>query len=102
MATATNKPLVCKLTTPELRHRWATVIAELKSLVLERKERDDGYSYQFDGNDANIDRLTEFIKTERKCCDFFIFKLTVNDDSAVLDITGPPGTKEFLEKEVGL
>jgi hypothetical protein len=102
METTANKPLVCKLTTPELKHRRATVIAELKSLVKERTERDDGYAFQFKGSDANLDRLTEFIKTERMCCDFFTFQLTVNDTSAVLDISGPPGAKEFLEKEVGL
>ena len=78
MATTANKPLVCKLTTPELRRRRATVIADLKSLVLARGERNDGYSYRFEGTNANLDRLTEFIKTERVCCDFFTFQLTVD------------------------
>jgi hypothetical protein len=102
MATTANKPLVCKLTTPELRRRRATVIADLKSLVLARGERNDGYSYRFEGTNANLDRLTEFIKTERMCCDFFTFQLTVDETSALLEISGPPGAKEFLDKEVGL
>jgi hypothetical protein len=37
METAT-KPVTCKLTTPELQKRKATVIADLKALVLERKQ----------------------------------------------------------------
>ncbi|HLT72944.1 MAG TPA: hypothetical protein VKZ75_09845 [Cyclobacteriaceae bacterium] len=102
MEEAANIPLVCKLTTPELQKRKATVIAELRALVLERNELNDGYSYHFDGSDQNLDRLTEFIKTERMCCDFFTFRLIVNENAAVLDVCGPPGAKEFLEMEVGL
>lgn len=100
METIANKPLVCKLTTPELQKRKATVIAEVRTLVLERKELGEGYSYRFESSNYNLDRLTEFIKTERMCCDFFTFRLTVNEDTAVLDISGPPGAREFLEKEV--
>jgi hypothetical protein len=36
METAT-KPIICKLTTPELQKRKATVIAQLKALVLDKK-----------------------------------------------------------------
>lgn len=96
------KEITCKLTTPELQQRKATVIANLKALVLERKELQDGYSYQFEGSDQNLDRLIEFIKTERVCCDFFTFKLTIEDHVAILVITGPNGTKEFLKEEVNL
>ena len=67
----TTKPITCKLTTPELQKRKATVIADLKALVLERNELEDGYSYKFEGKDEILDKLNEFIKTERTCCDFF-------------------------------
>jgi hypothetical protein len=33
-----TRPLTCKLTTPELQQRKATVIASLKKQVIERKE----------------------------------------------------------------
>jgi len=101
METAT-KPITCKLTTPELQKRKATVIAELKVLVLTKKDLSNGYRYEFEGSDENLDKLNTFIKTERMCCDFFTFQLTVEENTAFLNITGPKGAKEFLEEEIDL
>lgn len=101
METAPKK-ITCKLTTPELRQRKATVIAELKALVIKRTELANGFSYEFNGTDDILDKLNTFIKTERMCCDFFTFQLTVEDAKAMLNITGPAGVKEFLKEEVDL
>ena len=101
METAT-KPITCKLTTPELQKRKATVIAELKALILDKKELSNGYGYEFEGTNENLDKLNTFIKTERMCCDFFTFQLTVEEDKALLNITGPEGAKEFLKEEIDL
>jgi hypothetical protein len=101
METAT-KPISCKLTAPELQKRKATVIAALKALVLEKKELENGFSYKFDGTDEILDKLNDFIKTERACCDFFTFQITVEGQTARLNITGPNGAKEFLKDEVDL
>jgi hypothetical protein len=97
-----TKQISCKLTTPELQKRKATVIAELKSLVLEIKQLESGYSYRFEATDEILDKLNDFIKTERLCCDFFTFQLTVEENTALLNITGPDGAKEFLTAEVDL
>jgi hypothetical protein len=97
-----GKTISCKLTTPELQKRKLTVLAELKSLVLERKERSDGYSFRFEASDNMLDKLTEFIKTERACCDFFTYGLTIEENTAWLSITGPPGAKDFIQDEMGL
>lgn len=93
----------CKLTTPELQERKKTVIAELKALVLERKETKTGVQYKFDGSDKMIDLLTSFIKTERLCCDFFSFDLSVESEEKFiwLELSGPEGTKDFIETEIG-
>jgi len=101
METATRS-ITCKLTTPELQKRKAIVIADLKRLVLERKELKNGFSYRFEGTDETLDKLNDFIKTERMCCDFFTFQITVEDQTALLNITGPIGAKEFLKGEVDL
>lgn len=98
--TSNNKPLTCKLTTPELQNRKATVIAGLKSLLKNKVELDNGFSYTFESSDQNLDRINDFIKTERLCCDFFNFQLTVDQELAILNVTGPSGAKEFLQKEV--
>jgi hypothetical protein len=102
METTTTKPLTCKLTTPELQKRKSTVIAHLKALVVERTELQDGYSYKFEAKDEILDKLIDFIKTERMCCDFFRFELTVEENITQLQITGPTGAKEFLKEEVDL
>jgi hypothetical protein len=98
----TIKPITCKLTTPELQKRKATVIADLKVLVIDRAEFEDGYSYKFEGKDEILDKLIDFIKTERMCCDFFTFQVTVEEDTALMKITGPNGAKEFLKEEIDL
>ncbi|MGC1240432.1 MAG: hypothetical protein WA874_02535 [Chryseosolibacter sp.] len=96
-----GKPLTCKLTTPELQQRRATVIRELKELLLKKEEIIEGLQFTFQSPDSVLDKLLDFIKSERLCCDFFSFHLSVSGDTATLQITGPEGTKEFLEHEVG-
>jgi hypothetical protein len=54
-------PITCKLTTPEMQQRKATVIASLKKKIVFKKELPNGLSYQFKGTDANIDELANFI-----------------------------------------
>lgn len=96
-----NSTLTCKLPTPELQRRRATVIAELKKIMIRKEEIQDGLQFTFDSNDETLQKLLEFIKSERLCCDFFAFQLSVSGESATLGITGPEGTKEFLVHEVG-
>lgn len=99
-----TKELSCKLTTPELLQRKETVLKDLKEQVLMKKELEDGYAYQFPGTDKVLDQLSEFIKTERACCSFFIFGLSISGDKseAWLELTGPEGAKDFVQTELGL
>lgn len=93
----------CKLTTPELQKRKETVIASLKSKMTEKKELQVGFAFKFSGTDDILDELIEFIKTERECCDFFTFGLSVSGDKseAWLELTGADGAKEFITTELG-
>ncbi|MFZ6009086.1 MAG: hypothetical protein ACOYXT_01965 [Bacteroidota bacterium] len=95
--------LSCKLTTPELQERKRTVIADLKKLVFGKVETETGFKYKFDGSDKVLDLLNNFIKTERLCCDFFVFTLTASSDanSTWLELSGPEGTKDFIKQEIG-
>lgn len=98
-----DAPLTCKLTTPELQHRKKTILAALKSRVLESTEIKEGVKLRFNGGDDMLDLLLGFIKSERLCCDFFAFTLTVTDAAgfARLELSGPPGTREFIRTELG-
>ncbi|HKR06439.1 MAG TPA: hypothetical protein VJY62_17530 [Bacteroidia bacterium] len=101
--TASNN-LSCKLTSPELQQRKTTVIASLKSQVVEKKELENGYAYKFIGSDKVVDELTEFIKSERQCCDFFTFNLSISGDKseAWLELIGPKGAKDFIFQELDI
>jgi hypothetical protein len=93
----------CKLTSAELRKRRETVLTALKGKVKARKELPDGYSFRFENTDEVIDMLTDFVKSERQCCDFFNFSIAVkNDGSLWFDLTGPEGAKEMIGSELGL
>jgi hypothetical protein len=94
--------LSCKLTSSEAQLRKETVIASLKEQMIERKELENGYAFKFKGTDKVINELVDFIKTERQCCDFFIFNLSISGDTSAiwLELTGPEGTKEFIGNEI--
>jgi hypothetical protein len=96
--------LTCKLTVPELQQRKTTVLASLRKQMVEHKELGNGYAFKFKGLDTVIDELTEFIKTERQCCDFFTYDLSISGDGseAWLKLTGPEGSKDFVTQELEL
>ncbi|MCW3120099.1 MAG: hypothetical protein JWM28_4181 [Chitinophagaceae bacterium] len=91
----------CKLTSSEFRERKATVVASLKKQILEKKELKNGFAYKFAGTDNIVDEITNFIKTERQCCGFFKFNMSINGDSETwLEITGPKGAKDVIVNEL--
>jgi len=96
-----NIQMACKLTSPELRKRKEEVIAILKQQLLERSELANGFRYKFNGDDAMLDNLVDFIKSERLCCPFFNFSMEVtNSNFAFLQITGDEGVKSFITGEL--
>mgnify|MGYP003580093695 CR=1 FL=1 len=88
------------MTTPELRKRKEEVIASLKAKVLNRQALTEGYKFEFAATDPIIDEVMTFVKTERVCCDFFAFEVTVAENTLWLSITGPDGAKEFIKSEL--
>jgi len=104
MAKRDTNDLCCNLTTPELQKRKETVLVSLKEQMIGKKELSDGYAFQFPGSDQMLDELTEFIKTERTCCSFFTFDLSIKGDqsSTWLKLTGPKGAKSFVSSELGM
>lgn len=94
--------LTCKLTAPELQARKETVLKNLKEQVIVKKELADGYAFKFPGTDKVLDQLSEFIKTERACCQFFVFGLSISGDKNEiwLELTGPVGVKDIITTEL--
>jgi hypothetical protein len=88
--------IACKLSTPELQQRKATVIAGMRRQILERSTLEDGIAFKFNGTDQMLDELLAFIKTERACCSFFSFTLSIESHHVWLTICGPEGVNVFI------
>jgi hypothetical protein len=68
--------------------------------VRERVAAPDGYSYRFDG--AAFDDIARFVADERLCCPFLTFDIELHPQGGPLwlHLTGPEGTRAFLDAEL--
>ena len=71
----------------------------LKTQMIDKKELENGYAFKFPGVDKMLDELIEFIKTERECCDFFTFNLSIGSDKSYvwLSLTEKEGAKNLSQ-----
>jgi hypothetical protein len=94
-----ENPIACKLTSAELQLRRAEVLAQIKADLINVTELEVGYRFEFPSNQDQIRRLGTLIELEHECCPFLRFQLTVEpgDGPALLELTGPEGTKDFLK-----
>ena len=101
---STPPELSCTLTAPEMQTRKATVLESLCKQILEQKELENGYAFRFEGTDNVMDEIISFVKTERQCCGFFTFNLSIKDNKNFiwLELSGPQGAKAFITTEMGL
>jgi hypothetical protein len=92
-------PIACSLTDPEFQRRRADLLQTFQGALLETKELADGYAYRFPSGGNWIAELAQLITFERECCPFMQFNLRVEPANGPLwlELTGPAGTKDFLE-----
>lgn len=69
--------------------------------VRERRTLPDGYAYRFDAD--VFDEIARWVSHERRCCPFLAFaiELAAADGAIWVRLTGPVGTREFLDAELG-
>ena len=93
-----STPIVCSLTTAELREREATLLAQFRSAVVETEELQDGFVFHLTGGGKVIDLTAELIVAERECCPFLTFEIVAlpNKGPLIVRVTGPAGTREFV------
>jgi hypothetical protein len=91
-------PIACTLTTPELQERRSKLLQGVRAAVLELKELEEGFAYRFSSDDSLLADLFMLIQLEHQCCPFLRFSLIVEAGNGPvwLELTGPPGTQEFL------
>jgi hypothetical protein len=86
--------------TPEVRKRHFEELGpKLRSLRKSVRELDNGYEFEFPGDPATYQLLTEWAIQERLCCPFFDINLQLEpqDGPLWLRLSGRQGTKEFIK-----
>jgi hypothetical protein len=97
--TSNELPIACSLTDPQFQRRRAELLKIFQAALLETKELDDGYAYRFPSGEKWIAELAQLITFERECCPFLRFNLWIEPANGPLwlELTGPNGTKGFLQ-----
>jgi hypothetical protein len=93
-----NPAIACTLTAPELQQRRSGLLKKFQDAVIEVKELEDGYAYRLPSEETWITELAQLISLERQCCPFMTFNLRLEPGNGPiwLELTGPEGTKTFL------
>lgn len=92
-------PVACSLLPAELQERRLSVLAKVRAVVCGVTELDNGFIYRFPSDRELIPEIANLIQLEHQCCPFLTFRLTVEpgNGAVLLELTGPAGTKEFLQ-----
>jgi hypothetical protein len=74
------------------------VLQKVRSAVTELRELESGYAYCFPSDENRLAELVTLVSFERRCCPFLRFAITMEpgDGPIWLEMTGPEGTKDFL------
>ena len=91
-------PIVCTLQPGELNARAAQLLPGVVASANARHAIENGFRFEFPPAGEVLASIARMIDAERQCCQFLRFQLTVEaaGGPVVLDVTGPPGTQEFL------
>jgi hypothetical protein len=73
-------------------------LAELVGLATSRELFSDGLRLTFDPATQPLSTIARAVEAERQCCRFLRFGISVEPDGGpiILELSGPPGTREFV------
>src|SRR5262245_54589274 len=96
----TDPPVACELTTAALRERSAWLREQLARHLSGHEWLPEGLALRLVYSPENLAILTELVQLEARCCPFLRFELRASAGTGLLelDLTGPPGTRAFLEQ----
>lgn len=91
-------PIVCTLSPEAIRGRRQGLLSDLLRRAEGREESKDGLRLQFSPSADTLTAIVNAVEAERHCCRFLRFGITVEPDGGpvFLDLSGPPGTREFV------
>ena len=92
-------PVACTLSPAALQARREGLLADLLERANAVEELADGRRFRFTASRDMLELIGRVIEAERHCCRFLRFRLTVEPDAGpvLLELTGPAGTRQFLE-----
>ena len=91
-------PIICSLTPEALEARKLGLLSTLLDQSAGRELLADGLRLRFEPSSETLSTIVRAVDAERHCCRFLRFTITVepNGGAVILDLTGPPGTREFV------
>jgi hypothetical protein len=91
-------PIACTLTPEALRTRREGLLKDLVRRDERREDLADGLRLEFAPCEERIALIARAVEAERHCCRFLRFGMTVEPDlgPVFLELTGPPGTRDFI------
>jgi hypothetical protein len=91
-------PIACTLSPAALKARREGLLNDLVDRAELRLELTDGYRLRFSASDDILSAIARAVDAERQCCRFLRFTVTVEPAGGpiLVDLTGPPGSREFL------
>ena len=91
-------PVACTLTPEALHARREGLLMGLVRRAERREDLANGLRLEFAPSGDTIASIARVVEAERQCCRFLRFGMTVEPDGGqvFLELTGPPGTRDFV------
>jgi hypothetical protein len=91
-------PVVCTLTPDVLRARREGLLSDLLRQADDHELLPEGLRLRFTPTSETLATIARAVDAERHCCRFLRFGITIEPDGGpmFLELSGPPGTREFV------
>ena len=91
-------PVACMLSAAALRTRREGLLSDILRRADGRQQIPEGHRLRFAASEDILGIIARTVDAERQCCRFLRFQITVEPDGGAisLELSGPPGSQEFL------
>ncbi len=97
---ALDTPIVCNLNPAELELNRDALLPGITARAQDSEVLPEGIRWRFTPSPGLLSALAAMIDAERRCCPFLQFTVVaeIGSDSVSLEVTGPTGTRQFLDR----
>ena len=98
-----NGMVACLLTDEDLIERKEYLRSTIFPKVLRNDKKSNSMTYYFEDHESTLSELMEFVRSEKECCPFFKFDLSIlpSNQGLALRISGSELAMQFWEEEIG-